>query len=155
MADTNSKPVYRIMDLHESDRPRERLASLGPQALTNAELLAILLRVGVKGENAVTVGQRLLNKFSGLTGLHRAAFTDIKKQHGLGDAKAAQIKAAIELGRRLTLESPEEKPSINSPADAAVASRITITGGATASAVAPIPAAGTGSVAPKFSFHTQ
>jgi len=119
MTESNSKPIYRIMDLHESDRPRERLASLGPQALTNAELLAILLRVGVKGENAVTVGQRLLNKFSGLTGLHRAPFADLKKQYGLGDAKAAQIKAAIELGRRLTLESPEEKPSINSPADAA------------------------------------
>jgi len=119
MTDTNSKPIYRIMDLHESDRPRERLAALGPQALTNAELIAILLRVGVKGESAVTVGQRLLNKFGGLTGLHRTPLADIKKQHGLGDAKAAQIKAAIELGRRLTLESPEERPSINSPADAA------------------------------------
>ncbi len=119
MAETNSKPVYRIMDLHESDRPRERLASLGPQALTNAELIAILLRVGVKGENAVEVGQRLLNKFGGLTGLHRAPFADLLKQHGLGGAKAAQIKAAIELGRRLTLESPEERPAINSPADAA------------------------------------
>ena len=119
MADTNSKPIYRIMDLHESDRPRERLASLGPQALTNAELIAILVRVGVKGESAVTVGQRLLNKFGGITGLHRAPFADLIKQHGLGDAKAAQIKAAIELGRRLTLESPEEKPTINSPADAA------------------------------------
>jgi len=106
------------MDLHEADRPRERLASLGPQALTNAELIAILLRVGVKGENAVAAGQRLLNKFGRLTGLHRAPFVDIKKQHRLGDAKAAQIKAAIELGRRLTLESPEERPSINSPADA-------------------------------------
>ena len=119
MTDTTSKPIYRIMDLHEADRPRERLASLGPQALTNAELIAILLRVGVKGENAVEVGQRLLYKFGGLTGLHRAPFVDIKQQHGLGDAKAAQIKAAIELGRRLTLESPEERPSINSPADAA------------------------------------
>lgn len=119
MTDSNSKPVYRIRDLHESDRPRERLASLGPQALTNAELIAILLRVGVRGENAVTVGQRLLNKFGGLTGLHRAPFAELKKQHGVGDAKAAQIKAAIELGRRLTLESPEERPAINSPADAA------------------------------------
>jgi DNA repair protein RadC len=119
MTDTAPKPIYRIMDLHESDRPRERLASLGPQALTNAELIAILLRVGVKGENAVAVGQRLLNKFSGLIGLYRAPFAELKKQHGLGDAKAAQIKAAIELGRRLTLESPEERPSINSPADAA------------------------------------
>lgn len=119
MAETNILPVYRIMDLHESDRPRERLANLGPQALTNAELIAILLRVGVKGESAVALGQRLLNNFGALTGLHRAPFADLKKQHGLGDAKAAQIKAAIELGRRLTLESPEERPTINSPADAA------------------------------------
>jgi len=119
MTETISKPVYRIMDLHESDRPRERLASLGPQALTNAELIAILLRVGVRGESAVTVGQRLLNKFSGLNGLHRAPFAELKKEYGLKDAKAAQIKAAIELGRRLTLEAPEERPTINSPADAA------------------------------------
>lgn len=119
MNGTNAKPVYRIMDLHESDRPRERLASLGPQALTNAELIAILLRVGVKGESAVHVGQRLLQKFGGLTGLHRAPFAELKKVHGLKDAKAAQIKAAIELGRRLTLESPEERPIIDSPADAA------------------------------------
>ncbi|MFZ5858168.1 MAG: RadC family protein [Chloroflexota bacterium] len=115
----SANPIYRITDLHESDRPRERLASLGPQALSNAELIAILLRVGVKGENAVTVGQRLLKTFGGLGGLHRAPFAELMKQHGLGEAKAAQIKAAIELGRRLTLESPEERPTINSPADAA------------------------------------
>lgn len=120
MTEANIKPVYRIMDLHESDRPRERLAALGPQALSNAELIAILLRVGVKGESAVAVGQRLLNKFSGLSGLHRAPFKDLMDQHGLGEAKASQIKAAIELGRRLTLESPEERAAINSPADAAV-----------------------------------
>ncbi len=119
MTEPNSRPAYRISDLHESDRPRERLAALGPQALTNAELLAILLRVGVQGENAVEVGQRLLKKFSGLGGLHRAPFKELMDQHGMGEAKASQIKAAIELGRRLTLESPEEKPTINSPADAA------------------------------------
>ena len=119
MIETNIKPVYRIMDLHESDRPRERLASLGPQALSNAELIAILLRVGVAGENAVQVGQRLLNKFGGLSGMHRAPFKELMDQHGLGEAKASQIKAAIELGRRLTLESPEERAAINSPADAA------------------------------------
>ena len=112
-------PTYRIADLHESDRPRERLATLGPQALSNAELIAILLRVGVTGENAVQVGQRLLNKFKGLSGLHRAPFKELVDQHGLGEAKASQIKAAIELGRRLTLESPEERATINSPADAA------------------------------------
>jgi DNA repair protein RadC len=112
-------PSYRIADLHESERPRERLASLGPQALSNAELIAILLRVGVTGENAVQVGQRLLNKFGGLSGLHRAPFDELMDQHGLGEAKASQIKAAIELGRRLPLEAPEERASINSPADAA------------------------------------
>jgi len=119
MAESTSHPVYRITDLHESDRPRERLAALGPQALSNAELLAILLRVGVQGENAVQVGQRLLLQFGGLSGLHRAPIEELVHQHGIGEAKAAQIKAAIELGRRLTLEAPEERPTINSPADAA------------------------------------
>jgi DNA repair protein RadC len=119
MTDPTPRPIYRITDLHETERPRERLASLGPQALSNAELIAILLRVGVTGENAVQVGQRLLQSFGGLGGLHRAPFEELKNQHGIGDAKAAQIKAAIELGRRLTLEAPEERPIINSPADAA------------------------------------
>ncbi|MBU4226255.1 MAG: DNA repair protein RadC [Chloroflexi bacterium] len=115
----STKPVYRITDLAIDERPRERLARLGPQALSNAELLAILLRVGVTGENAVQVGQRLLQTFGGLAGLHKATFDEVRAQHGIGEAKVAQIKAAIELGRRLMLESPEERPMINSPADAA------------------------------------
>jgi DNA repair protein RadC len=119
MPDTAPRPIYRITDLAETERPRERLAHLGPQALSTSELLAILLRVGVPGENAVQVGQRLLSAFGGLSGLHRAPFEELKSQHGIGDAKAAQIKAAIELGRRLALEAPEERPTINSPADAA------------------------------------
>ncbi len=119
MTESGSQPAYRITDLQEAERPRERLAALGPQALSNAELIAILLRVGVPGENAVQVGQRLLHKFGGIGGLHRAPFTELCKQHGIADAKAAQIKAAIELGRRLTLESPDERPAINSPGDAA------------------------------------
>ncbi len=112
-------PAYRICDLSEGDRPRERLASLGAQALTTAELIAILLRVGVPGESAVQVGQRLLRHFGGISGLHRASFEEICAQHGIAKAKASQIKAAIELGRRLTLEKSDEKPSIHSPADAA------------------------------------
>ena len=111
--------AYRIHDLEENERPRERLARLGAQSLANAELIAILLRVGVPGENAVQVGQRLLQHFGGLSGLHRADFQEVCAQHGLGAAKASQIKAAIELGRRLALESPEERPSIHSPQDAA------------------------------------
>jgi DNA repair protein RadC len=113
------KPVYRITDLAADERPRERLAKLGAQALTKAELLAILLRVGVAGENAVQVGQRLLNEFDGLAGLHRAPFEELCRQHGIGEAKAAQIKAAIELGVRMARETPEERATVNSPADAA------------------------------------
>ncbi len=113
------KATYRITDLPESERPRERLARLGSQALNTAELLAILLRVGARGENAVQVGQRLLQTFGGLRGLHQASFDEMISQHGLGEAKAAAIKAAIELGRRLSFEAPEERSVINSPADAA------------------------------------
>jgi len=115
----SEKPVYRITDLAIEERPRERLLHLGPQALAAAELLAILLRVGVPGENAVQVGQRLLKDFGGISGLQRAPMEELCNQRGIGEAKAAQIKAAIELGRRLALESPEERPAVNSPADAA------------------------------------
>ena len=111
--------AYRITDLDESERPRERLARLGAQALSQAELLAILLRVGVTGENAVQVGQRLLRDLGGLAGLHRATYEDVCNQHGIGQAKAAQIKAAIELGRRLAVAVPEERPVVHSPDDAA------------------------------------
>jgi DNA repair protein RadC len=113
------RPTYRITDLEETERPRERLARLGAQALSSAELLAILLRVGVHGENAVQVGQRLIQTFGGLAGLHRASFEEVCNQHGIGEAKAAQIKAAIELGRRLAAEVPEERPAIHSPQEAA------------------------------------
>jgi DNA repair protein RadC len=115
----SAKPVYRITHLATEERPRERLMHLGPQALAASELLAILLRVGVPGENAVQVGQRLLKIFGGISGLQRAPMEELCNQRGIGEAKAAQIKAAIELGRRLTLESPDERPAINSPADAA------------------------------------
>ena len=118
MKDQNQN-TYRIRDLEISDRPRERLARLGPEALSNAELIAILIRVGVQGENAVQVGQRLLNDYGGIRGLHRANFDMLLDEHGLGEAKASTLQAAIELGRRLTLESPEDRPTINSPADAA------------------------------------
>jgi DNA repair protein RadC len=110
---------YTIKDMDEEERPRERLARLGPQSLSTAELLAILLRVGVVGETSVQVGQRLLQTFGGIAGLHRASFAELSNQKGVKLAKAAQIKAAIELGRRLVQESPEERPSVHSPADAA------------------------------------
>lgn len=114
-----SPATYRITDLSTSERPRERLAELGPQVLSNAELLAILLRVGIEGENAVQMGQRLLRDLGGLHGLRRASFLDLSRQRGLGMAKASQIQAAIELGLRLSVLSPEDRPTISSPADAA------------------------------------
>ena len=115
----DNSPTYRITDLDQAERPRERLRRLGAQALTSAELLGILLRVGVPGENAVQVGQRLIKSLGGLGGLHRASFDEVCAQYGIGEAKAAQIKAAIELGRRLAAESPEDRPAIHSPQDAA------------------------------------
>jgi DNA repair protein RadC len=119
MTEELEKPTYRTMDLEQSERPREPLARLGPQALSNADLISILLRVGVEGENAVQVDQRLLNKYGGIRGLHRAELSELTSEHGIGEAKAAALKAAIELGRRLTLEAPDERPAISSPADAA------------------------------------
>ena len=101
--------TYRITDLDKTERPRERLAAQGAQSLSQAELLAILLRTGVPGENAVQVGQRLMKEMGGLVGIHRASYEEVCDQHGIGPAKAAQIKAAIELGTRMVKEAPEER----------------------------------------------
>jgi len=111
--------TYRISDLSTNDRPRERLAEVGAENLGTAELLAILLRVGVHGENAVQMAQRLLQDMGQLTGLQRATVSELASQHGIGQAKAAQIKAAIELGRRLVRENPQVPVYLNNP-DAAV-----------------------------------
>ena len=121
MQEEKTERVYRIQDLEVSERPRERLAQYGPSALSDAELLAILLRVGVKGENAVQVGQRILSTYGGLLGLHKATYEEVCREHGLGQAKAAQIKAAIEIGNRLAQRkiADEERPAFNSPNDVA------------------------------------
>jgi DNA repair protein RadC len=113
------KTSYRITDLQVSERPRERLAELGAGALSEAELLAILLRVGVAGENAVQVAQRLLHDFGSISGLYRAPFEEVCNQRGVGTAKAAQIKAAIELGHRMSMGGSDSRPVIHSPGDAA------------------------------------
>ena len=114
------KIEYRstIKDMPTGDRPRERLAHAGASALYNAELLAIVLRVGTGGENAVHLAQRLLNQH-GLAGLARKSVAELSQEKGLGPAKVVQIKAAFELGRRLLASTPEERPQIRAPADAA------------------------------------
>lgn len=117
MSDT--KPGYRIKDIEESQRPRERLENQGAPALSDAELIAILLRVGMKGMSAVQMGQRLLYCFEGLEGLQRVTFTELCQVEGVGPAKAAQIIAAIELGGRIARKQPGDRVLITSPQDVA------------------------------------
>ncbi|MDX1413044.1 MAG: DNA repair protein RadC [Candidatus Promineifilaceae bacterium] len=119
---TQEKPIeYELMirDLAEEERPRERLKQLGAKALSSAELLAIILRVGTRGVSVVRLAERLLVDFDGLPGLGRSSVAELSTVSGIGTAKAVQIKAALELGRRMVASAPEERPKVSSPADAA------------------------------------
>ena len=109
----------RIKELPASEQPRERLRDYGPSALSDAELLAILLRTGLQGLNVVQMAQKLLLEHGGWPGLQRLSFEELCHVHGFGEAKAAQVKAALEIGRRLLLAQPEQRPQITSPADVA------------------------------------
>ncbi len=108
-----------IRDLPTAERPRERLRDRGASTLSNAELLAIVLRTGTASENALNLASRMLARFGGLVGLARAGFRELCAERGLGEAKAAQLKAALELGRRLLAEQPEERVVVRSPQDIA------------------------------------
>jgi DNA repair protein RadC len=108
-----------IRDMAEANRPRERLLQVGERAVSTAELLAIILRVGAPGENVLRLAERLLITFKDLPGLARASIAELTEVKGVGPAKAVEIKAALEIGRRLLTTAPEEKPRITSPADAA------------------------------------
>jgi DNA repair protein RadC len=108
-----------IRDLPASERPRERLRDYGPQALSSAELLAIILRTGTNRESVLSLASRLLSQHQGLAGLARVSFAELCQERGLGEAKAAQLKAALELGRRLSSSQPEARAVVRSPADVA------------------------------------
>lgn len=108
-----------VREMPTNERPRERLHHFGPQALSTAELLAIILRTGTRGDNALDLAGKLLAKYSGLSGLVRADFQELCAEHGMGEAKSAQVKAALELGRRLSLLQAEARYKIRTPADAA------------------------------------
>jgi DNA repair protein RadC len=103
-----------ISDWPLAKRPRERLLAEGAETLVDAELLAVLLRTGVRGKNAVELGSELLARFGSITGLLSAGaeLLDIK---GLGEAKTAQFAAAIELARRAMREELSERPELTSP----------------------------------------
>jgi DNA repair protein RadC len=111
----NYQPLIR--DLPPDERPRERLANHGVAALSTAELLAITLRIGRPGENALAMATRLLASFEGLEGLARASFGELASQPSVGGAKSAQIKAGLELGKRLLTTAPAERPIIADPRD--------------------------------------
>ena len=113
------KPSQGITSWPEDERPRERLLSRGSHALTDAELLAILLRVGVKGQNAVELGREVLKHFGSLHEMMAAPLSAWVGIKGLGEAKLAQLLAALELGRRAALPAAREKIVIKSTKQAA------------------------------------
>ena len=105
----------RIQELPADERPREKLANLGAGALADSELIAILLRVGMKGMSAIDLGRKLLVQFENLGGLARASVQEIASVKGVGPAKAVQLAAAFGLAGRLARETLARTP-MNSPA---------------------------------------
>jgi len=108
----------RLKDQPASERPRERLVARGPDALTHAELIAILLRTGLKGTNVVSVSAQLLQKFGSLNALALASVDELRKVPGIGRDKAATLVAAFALARRMEQERREESPVLDNPATA-------------------------------------
>jgi DNA repair protein RadC len=105
----------RLKDQPASERPRERLAAKGAEALTHAELIAILLRTGLKGVNVVEVGRQLLTKFGTLNALAGASLADLRGIKGIGRDKAVTLMAAFALARRMAAELHGESPLLDTP----------------------------------------
>ena len=117
-----SKKEYSnaICQWPEEDRPREKLVKYGEHCLSNSELLAILLRTGTKGKSAIDLARQVIDKFKTFRNMSHTDVNDWREFKGLGLAKIAQIKAAIEIGRRFREdEAREEKPQIKSAKDVA------------------------------------
>jgi DNA repair protein RadC len=110
---------FRLKDQPVSQRPRERLAALGADALSHAELIAILLRTGLKGANAVQVGQQLLNQFGSLQSLAKASVADLRKVKGIGRDKAVTLMAAFALAHQMAKELQDESPVLDNPENVA------------------------------------
>ena len=108
-----------IREVPSDERPRERLAMRGAGGLSSAELIALLWGAGARGRSAVDLAAEALARHDGLTGLARATDTELVEQPGVGEAKAAQLIAAFELGRRLLADWPAARWTIRSPRDIA------------------------------------
>ncbi len=106
-----------IKDLPLEERPRERLAKQGPEALSTPELLAILLRTGTARESALTVAEEIVRHLTGLRGLADATIEQLSQIRGVGVVKAIEIRAAVELGKRISAFTQEARPVIRCPAD--------------------------------------
>lgn len=104
-----------ITDWPASERPREKLTELGAGALSDAELLAIFLRVGVKGKSAVDLARDLLTQFGSLNGIYAANEKAINQVHGMGKSKYVQMQAVFEMSRRALTEQIKEKDVLGSP----------------------------------------
>ena len=115
--------TYLIREMPEGESPRERLKLRGAAALSDAELIAILLRTGMKGTSVVQLAQELLVKFRTLPELAGAPVEEIAQVKGIGETKAIQLKAAFELARRLSSNTRDKQTPISSPEDAAVVVR--------------------------------
>lgn len=107
--------IMGICDWRKSERPRERLEALGAQALSNAELLAIVLRTGVKGVSAVDLGRKLLDEFGGLVGVFAAKGSELLEYPGMGMAKVSLFEAITEIYRRILLEQAKDAPILTDP----------------------------------------
>ncbi|WP_419959127.1 RadC family protein [Psychrobacillus sp. BM2] len=116
---TKLPPSLMIRDVHVSDRPRERLVRQGASSLSNQELIAILLRTGTKQESVLHLANRVLNYFEQIQELKNASIEEITAVKGIGQAKAVQLLAAVELGKRLSQQKTDDKFTIRSPKDAA------------------------------------
>ena len=106
----------RIKDLPDSERPRERLVEHGADALKHSELIAILLRTGLKGVSAIQVAEQLLQKFVTLDNLSRASLADLQQIKGIGRDKAVTLVAAFTLARKMAAELRGESPVLDNPA---------------------------------------
>ena len=115
------KPIKKskgIVSWPKTERPREKLFHSGPETLSDGELMAVLLRIGKAGQSAEDLGRHLLAKFKGISGIDRAHIEELITVPGMGIAKTAQLKAAIEIGKRVRMQNAQPK-GFNDAADVA------------------------------------